>query len=253
VQFPPNPAAIARSALAAVNAGVDNLPTRSTDAKEVKADGRKRRWEQHRQARRTELVDGTIAAVGELGSEVGMDEIARHMGISKTVLYRYFSDKNDLTHAVMLRFIETQLVPKLAGALAGIEDEYAMTRGSIEVCVQTIADQPALYSFAMSIATAKQQQALSDSTNVIGQMLAHVMTVRMREREIDLGGVGVFSRMLVGGIQTTLDWWMVERTVSAEELIDYLTMMVWSAIVGIAQADGSIAKFTADIPPLPEH
>lgn len=65
----------------------------------VKTDGRKRRWHQHKVERRNELVDGTIEAIRRHGRFLSMDEIAAEIGVSKTVLYRYFVDKNDLTTA----------------------------------------------------------------------------------------------------------------------------------------------------------
>ena len=77
----------------------------------VKTDGRKRRWHQHKVERRNELIDGTIEAIRRRGRFVSMDEIASEIGVSKTVLYRYFVDKNDLTTAVMMRFAQITLIP----------------------------------------------------------------------------------------------------------------------------------------------
>ena len=71
----------------------------------AKTDGRKRRWHQHKVERRTELVDGALEAIRTRGRDVSMDEIAAEIGVSKTVLYRYFVDKNDLTTAVMMRVL----------------------------------------------------------------------------------------------------------------------------------------------------
>ena len=59
-----------------------------------------------------------------------MDEIAAEIGVSKTVLYRYFVDKNDLTTAVMMRFTQTTLIPNMAAALSSNLDGFAMTRRS---------------------------------------------------------------------------------------------------------------------------
>ena len=92
----------------------------------VKTDGRKRRWHQHKVERRNELVDGTLEAIRRRGSNVSMDEIAAEIGVSKTVLYRYFVDKNDLTTAVMMRFAQTTLIPNMAAALS-IESATATT------------------------------------------------------------------------------------------------------------------------------
>ena len=84
----------------------------------AKTDGRKRRWHQHKVERRTELVDGALDAIRRRGRDVSMDEIAAEIGVSKTVLYRYFVDKNDLTTAVMMRFAQTTLIPNMAAALS---------------------------------------------------------------------------------------------------------------------------------------
>ena len=94
----------------------------------VKTDGRKRRWHKHKVERRNELVDGTIDAIRSNGRFLSMDEIAAEIGVSKTVLYRYFVDKNDLTTAVMMRFTQTMLIPNMAGALTsdldGIDSDH---------------------------------------------------------------------------------------------------------------------------------
>ena len=55
-----------------------------------------------------------LEAVRLRGSDISMDEIAAEIGVSKTVLYRYFVDKNDLTTAVMMRFTQTTLIPNMA-------------------------------------------------------------------------------------------------------------------------------------------
>ena len=107
----------------------------------VKTDGRKRRWHQHKVERRNELVDGTLEAIRRRGSNVSMDEIAAEIGVSKTVLYRYFVDKNDLTTAVMMRFAQTTLIPNMAAALSSNLDGYDLTREIIRVYVETVADR----------------------------------------------------------------------------------------------------------------
>lgn len=64
------------------------------------SDRRRERWREHRQARRAELVEAAVRAIGRKGHDVGMDDIAAEAGISKPVLYRHFSDKSELYLAV---------------------------------------------------------------------------------------------------------------------------------------------------------
>lgn len=73
-----------------------------------------------------------------------MDEIAAEIGVSKTVLYRYFVDKNDLTTAVMMRFTQTTLIPNMAGALSTSLQGFDLTREVIRVYVETVAAEPGL-------------------------------------------------------------------------------------------------------------
>src|SRR4051794_23207465 len=63
-------------------------------------------------ARREQLVDATLAAVGRHGAGVGMEEIAAEAGTSKAVVYRHFTDRSELYVAVCAR-VAGQLVRKL--------------------------------------------------------------------------------------------------------------------------------------------
>ena len=63
-------------------------------------DGRSARWDEHRESRRAELVEAAVTAIDLHGPGAGIAEIAEQAGVSKPVLYRYFSDKDDLYRAV---------------------------------------------------------------------------------------------------------------------------------------------------------
>src|SRR5690349_22665903 len=112
-------------------------------------DGRKRRWHQHKVDRRNELVDGTIDAIRRLGGALSMDEIAAEIGVSKTVLYRYFSDKNDLVNAAMQRFIEITLMPRVYVAISLDADEYQLVPSALAEYVGAVDVDPEVYRFIM--------------------------------------------------------------------------------------------------------
>ncbi|MFW0783253.1 TetR/AcrR family transcriptional regulator [Gordonia sp. CPCC 206044] len=250
----PSPAAAARaavSAAASVTRGIEHaLLSTVADADDVKPDGRRQRWEKHKLARRTELTDGTIDAVRTVGADVGMDEIAAHIGVSKTVLYRYFTDKNDLSVATAVRFFETTLLPRLTDAISDEVDEYTLTRTVIGVYVNAVADEPNLYKFALT--SGSSAAATADSEKLVAQLLTGVIVLRMTERDADASGAAVWSNALVGAIQRAVDQWMTDRAIPVADLIDYLTMLSWSAIVGIAGYNGSREAFVAAPPALPD-
>lgn len=217
----------------------------------VKTDGRKRRWHQHKVERRNELVDGTIAAIRRRGRFLSMDEIAAEIGVSKTVLYRYFVDKNDLTTAVMMRFAQSTLIPNMAGALSTDMDGFDLTREIIRVYVETVAAEPEPYRFVMANSSAGKSKVIADSERIIAGMLAMVLRRRMQEAGMDTGGVEPWAYMIVGGVQLATHSWISHPRMSTDELIDYLTMLSWSAVCGIVEAGGSLEKFREQPHPPP--
>jgi AcrR family transcriptional regulator len=217
----------------------------------VKTDGRKRRWHQHKVERRNELVDGTIVAIRRHGRYLSMDEIAAEIGVSKTVLYRYFVDKNDLTTAVMMRFAQTTLIPNMAAALSSNLDGIDLTREIIRVYVDTVASDPEPYRFVMANSSASKSKVIADSERIIARMLAVVLRRRMQQAGMDTGGVEPWAYSMVGGVQLATHSWMSDPRMSSDELIDYLTMLSWSAMCGIVEVAGSLVKFREEPHPSP--
>ncbi|MGE2689317.1 TetR/AcrR family transcriptional regulator [Mycolicibacterium pulveris] len=225
--------------------------TQQSEAIAVKTDGRKRRWHRHKVERRNELVDGTLEAIRRRGSNVSMDEIAAEIGVSKTVLYRYFVDKNDLTTAVMMRFAQTTLIPNMAAALSSDLDGYELTREIIRVYVETVAAEPEPYQFVMANNSASKSKAVAASEQIIARMLAVMLRRRMLAVGMDVGGVEPWAYHTVGGVQLATHSWMTDRRMSADELIDYLTMLSWNALCGIVEVGGSLQRFREQPHPSP--
>lgn len=217
----------------------------------MKTDGRKRRWHQHKVERRNELVDGTIVAIRRHGRYLSMDEIAAEIGVSKTVLYRYFVDKNDLTTAVMMRFAQTTLIPNMAAALSSNVDGIDLAREIIRVYVETVASEPEPYRFVMANSSASKSKVIADSERIIARMLAVVLRRRMQQAGMDTGGVEPWAYSMVGGVQLATHSWMSDPRMSSDELIDYLTMLSWSAMCGIVEVAGSLQKFREEPHPSP--
>jgi len=70
---------------------------------EDRVDGRDARWAEHRSSRRAELVRAARRAVHHRGPDLSMDDLAAEIGTSKSIIYRYFSDKSGLQGAVATR------------------------------------------------------------------------------------------------------------------------------------------------------
>src|SRR5690349_24410159 len=99
-----------------------------------------------------------------------MDEIASEIGVSKTVLYRYFADKNDLTTAVMMRFAQTTLIPNMAAALSANLEGSDLTRGIFKVYVETVAAAPEPCRFVMANNSASKHQVIANSEAILARL-----------------------------------------------------------------------------------
>lgn len=210
-------------------------------------DGRKRRWQEHKLTRRSELADGALAAIRRRGSDIGMDEIASEIGVSKTVLYRYFEDKNDLTSAATLRFMETRLAPALAEAFSQDLDEFGLAEAAISVYVRTVADEPQIYPFVMGMTASGPgvRDAVATSEQLVADMLAEVLRLRLAQRGMVSDGASTWAYGVVGAVQLATHRWMSHRTTDVDELIEHLLMLAWGGIEAIARAHGSRAQFMA--------
>ncbi|MCZ4517921.1 TetR/AcrR family transcriptional regulator [Rhodococcus ruber] len=212
----------------------------------VKVDGRSDRWRDHRITRRRELLDRTLAAIREHGHDVGMDAIAAANGVSKTVLYKHFADKKGLADAAMARYVETALVPRIRDAISEDLDEYHLTRAVIAAYVTTVATDPDIYIYVhANNAVGGNQDIVTAAEELIADLLGTVIADRFREREFSTAGSIPIAFAMIGAVRLASHWWIFERTMTADELVDYLTMMVWGGIAGIARAAGSAATFTS--------
>lgn len=250
---PPRPGSAAR---AAVNAAA--ILTRELDQRilgpaveAVASDGRKQRWARHKEARRSELIAGTIDAVRALGPDCGMDEIARHVGISKTVLYRYFTDRGDLTSAVTDSYLQSTLLPRLTEALTEDLDDAAMVRGVIDVYVRSIAADPHLYRFCLTTEQGGERRRLADAQRIFAGAIESTLQSRLAEREAQTDGARTWALTIVGGVELAVDRWLDERWADADQLTAHLTMLVWGAIAAVVNARGSITVFAAEPPTVP--
>jgi AcrR family transcriptional regulator len=201
----------------------DSSASASTDR--TPPDGRRARWTEHRRARREDLVTAAVEAVRLAGPEFAVEDVARSAGVSKTVIYRYFSDKDELVDAVLGRISEAILLPRLLGELAADRrDDRAQLRAVIAAFVSLIEDEPALYRFAYAHAGRSGRADLVAATE---REIAEALGVLMGERLAAAGrpadAAMTWAYGVVGMVQLAAHWWSGARTVPAAQLVDQLT------------------------------
>lgn len=210
--------------------GVSGTPAVRT-VSERRPDGRRARWTEHRRARREDLVASAVEAVRVAGPDFAVDDVARTAGVSKTVIYRYFTDKDELVDAVLERISSAVLLPRLLGELAQERDDVARLHAVVGAFVGLIEEEPELYRFAYAHAGRSGRADLVAATErEIAEALAALIAQRLTDAGLPTAPAMTWAYGVVGMVQLAAHWWSGTRTVPAAELVDQLTSL---AAVGL--------------------
>jgi AcrR family transcriptional regulator len=191
------------------------------------SDGRRSRWTEHRRARREDLVEAAVEAVRAAGPDFSVDDVARSAGVSKTVIYRYFSDKDELVDTVLERISGAVLLPRLLGEInRDHPDDRTALRAVITAFVSLIEDEPELYRFAYAQAGRSGRADLVAATeHHIAEALGALMAVRLADAGRPAEPAMTWAYGVVGMVQLATHWWSRARTVPATELAEQLTAL----------------------------
>jgi AcrR family transcriptional regulator len=216
----------------------------SAEADQSSGDGRRDRWREHRAARRAEFVDATVRALGRHGADVGMDEIAAEAGVSKPVLYRYFSDKADL-HVAVGEWGTELLMRRLRPALSEPGSINQRIRRIVDTYFGVIEEFPDLYRFVVWQTFADRRvgsDPVSAEKTQIANSVSRLLGTYLRAFGLDSGGVEPWSHGLVGMVQAAGDWWLERQSMSREDLTTYVGELIWHALDGVLRSGGLVVE-----------
>ena len=201
----------------------------------AKTDGRSARWDEHRLARRAELVRLTASCVEQHGATVGMDQIAAFAGTSKAVFYRHFADKADLYRAVGQQ-LAGSLGDQLATAMSRQSDPRSLLRAGIDTFLAVLDRSPQLYRFVVRNPVIQQAggDAVADYTGQVAARLDQLIAA--------LPGADPVLRRpwgaaIVGLVKAAGDWWLDHPdAMTRAELAESLTTLLWGEADGLRAA-----------------
>ena len=212
-----------------------------------KADGRQVRWDRHNQVRRQHIIDAAIEVLGETepGGEVHVQQIADRAGLSRTVVYRHFTDRADLDAAVqgaVLGLLRAELVPALSFEGTPVE----IIRRIVAAYVGWAAAHPSLHEFAQADPAGGRGPG-PDGTGHRPHRRPGRGPHQRRRRGAARPARGARGEALdplvfglVGAVFTSVRRWLSrpERRPTAEQLVDLVTEAIWFQIAGMARARG---------------
>jgi AcrR family transcriptional regulator len=209
-------------------------------------DGRRLRWTEHREHRRAAFVAAGARAIDEYGAAASAEQMAEMAGVSRTVLYRYFRDREDLRQAIadhVVRAVLDSVLPKLAIAPEATPRE--IIRSAIAVIVGWLDEHPNLYYFLRS----RRDGASLDSVegtladNVAALLKTMMVLFGIDSEQAEPGAYGI-----VGFVESVGSWWLQHRGMSSDRVTDLVTVGVWHLLDGTARDYGIELGFDDPLP-----
>lgn len=207
-------------------------------------DGRSTRWAQHRLERRRELVDSTLKAIREHGAGVGMDEVALVAGTSKTVVYRHFTDKAGLYHAVAER-VDEIILRDLGRALgeAGVPltdigaDPRHLVATAIDAYLALVEKDPEVYRFIVAAPLLDRGAGTDPAASVsdhVAEQLAALFAEALSATGADTAPAPVWAHGVVGMVRAAADAWLAGHPGFAgmprTALTEHLATLAWTGL-----------------------
>jgi AcrR family transcriptional regulator len=216
----------------------------------TEGDARKNRWTGHRDQRRREFVDAALRVLDAEGPELLMEAVAAEAGVSKPVLYRYFSDKSALVDALAERGSEL-LLARLLPAINSGGPVLDRISGAVGAYFAVIDEHPNLYWLIArrdTIEPGQTQPAVHPDKESIANALTAVFGDYLRMAGLDSGGAEPWAHGVTGLVQSTGEWWLRRRSMSRTHVVEYVTQLIWAALDGIMREAGIRVDPTKPLP-----
>lgn len=177
-------------------------------------DGRSTRWAQHREQRRTELLDVARRVIHAQGPDVTMEDIAAASGTSKSIVYRYFEDKAQL-QKLLGQHILTAMHQKLRTEVAALEEGTGTRAGTDErvramvgAYVATVQRSPNVYRFVTRP---------SAGLNTFLESVSRLVTTFLPD---DVPSAELWAHGAVGFVERSVEAWMNQQADPDSAAID---------------------------------
>jgi AcrR family transcriptional regulator len=213
------------------------------------ADGRRNRWNAHREQRRQQFVQAALRVLAASGPDLPMEAVAAEAGVTKPVLYRYFSDKAALVDALGeagSAFLLDRLLPAIqAGGppLARVQD-------AVGAYFSVIDEYPNLYWLLARWPAAEGGGAgtMVRDKELIASTLTAVIGDYMRVFGLDSGAAEPWAYGITGLVQSTGEWWLQRRSMSRVHVVEYVARLIWAALSGVLRDAGILIDPDKPIP-----
>jgi AcrR family transcriptional regulator len=219
-------------------------PPRRPDGAPV---GRRLRWSEHRAQRRSAFVAAGAAAMDRYGPAASAEQIAEVAGVSRTVLYRYFRDREDLRQAIaehVVRAVLDTVLPTLR-LTPDSTPRHIITTAVGEI-VQWLDEHPNLYRFLRG---RRSGASLNSVEATLADSVAALLKTMMLLFGVDNEQSEPAAYGIIGYVESAGGWWLQHRTMTRERFTTLVSNGVWHLLDGAARDHGIHVGFDDPLAP----
>lgn len=182
--------------------------------------------------RREALLDAAETAIREHGPDVGLSTIAAAAGLTRSAVYAVFADRGALIEALNHRHV-TAILTRIQAIIIEVAAPREQVRASIDVLAGWFEDHPEMSRLLRDGATGTDNP---ERTRIVTAFAA-VLGAGFTARGLDPAPSHTWARATVGAITATLPWWVRERPMPREVLVEELTDLIWGGYGGAEPTD----------------
>jgi AcrR family transcriptional regulator len=177
--------------------------------------------------RRAELLAAAERVVRERGPDVGMDDIAAEVGLTKPAVYRWLGDKGQLT-AALGEVVAARLVEQLADAFGRGGEPRELTRSAIDVFCRFVEEDTNLYRFVVHGPAGAPRTRLRDRPLVtsIAALIGDTLRTALERAGAPAHLADTWSHAILGAVFAATEHWLAEGETPRAELVDDLVRLI---------------------------
>jgi AcrR family transcriptional regulator len=196
-------------------------------------DGRTARWSGQRDRRRAEFVEAALEAIVQYGPQASIEQVADHVGMTRTKLYRYFDGAADL-HQSVARRAGDMLTAKQTLVWDRPMSPMQMVRSTVSMHVRWRIEHPNLYEYLTRHplgSDADGASAIDEVNSTVATNLADVIAAFYRTLGVDERPAMPLSVGAVGFVESAVTHWLKDpAALPRREFTTQLAEWMWSLL-----------------------